>query len=106
MNHVHCSDTSCLNHRVDDEISEGSALSLVFESVSLVTLLVMLLVLHQVTCCCHGVKRAALLFIGETTSKWPWCWFIMRSLHDVHEMNAYRADHVCLSTRFNLRTVT
>jgi hypothetical protein len=23
----------------------------------------------------------------------------MHSLHDVHEMNAYRADHVCLSVR-------
>jgi hypothetical protein len=23
----------------------------------------------------------------------------MRSSHDVHEMNAYRADHVCLSVR-------
>jgi hypothetical protein len=23
----------------------------------------------------------------------------MRSLHDVHEMNAYRASHVCLSVR-------
>jgi hypothetical protein len=24
---------------------------------------------------------------------------IMRSLHDAHEMNAYRAGHVCLSVR-------
>jgi hypothetical protein len=23
----------------------------------------------------------------------------MRSLHDVHQMNAYMADHVCLSVR-------
>jgi hypothetical protein len=29
---------------------------------------------------------------------------IMRSLHDVYEMNAYRADHVCLSAWLNLRT--
>jgi hypothetical protein len=29
---------------------------------------------------------------------------IMRSLHNVHEMNAYRADHVCLSSWFNSRT--
>jgi hypothetical protein len=25
----------------------------------------------------------------------------MRSLHDVHEMDAYTAGHVCLSARFN-----
>jgi hypothetical protein len=30
---------------------------------------------------------------------------IMRSLHDVHEMNAYRTDHVCLSVRLSVRII-
>jgi hypothetical protein len=30
--------------------------------------------------------------------------FIMRSLHDVLEMNTYKADYVCLSAWFNSRT--
>jgi hypothetical protein len=34
-----------------------------------------------------------------------YCLVIIRSLHDLHEMNAYRADHVCLSFCFYL-TVT
>jgi hypothetical protein len=29
----------------------------------------------------------------------------MRSLHDVHEMNAHRAGHVCLSFRLSARMI-
>jgi hypothetical protein len=29
---------------------------------------------------------------------------ILCSLHDMHDMNPYRTDHLCLSTRFNSRT--
>lgn len=29
----------------------------------------------------------------------------MRYLHDVHEVDAYRADHVCLSVRSHVGTI-